>query len=101
MAAISAQNDAMTGDLVADDMERIGSEGVITGEESTSTETTLDVVEGMQFGGGFLLEFFKMHCGCQVLKSLLNGRSIEGLGESGSRGALVAPALPVRERIGA
>jgi chaperonin GroEL len=54
VATISANNDPEIGDLIADAMEKVGSDGVITVEEAKSTETTLNVVEGMQFDRGYL-----------------------------------------------
>ena len=58
VAAISAHNDAAVGALVADAIEKVGGEGVISVEESKTTETTLDVVEGMKFDRGFISPYF-------------------------------------------
>jgi chaperonin GroEL len=58
VATVAAHNDAAMGRLVADAIERVGGEGVVTLEEAKTTETTLDVVEGMQFDRGFLSPYF-------------------------------------------
>jgi chaperonin GroEL len=67
VATVSANNDPTIGKIIADAMEAVGKDGVITVEESKSAETTLETVQGMQFDRGYLSPYFitnpdKMEC---------------------------------------
>jgi chaperonin GroEL len=81
VATISAHNDATLGELVADAMEKVGGEGVVSVEEAKGTEISVEVVEGMQFDHGFLSPYFvteaeKMQAVLEEPLVLLYGKKI-------------------------
>ncbi len=58
VASISANNEESIGNLIAEAMKKVGKEGVITVEEAKGTDTTVEVVEGMQFDRGYVSPYF-------------------------------------------
>jgi chaperonin GroEL len=81
VGTISANNDSTIGNIIAEAMSKVGKEGVITVEEAKGLETTLDVVEGMQFDRGYLSPYFvtdpeKMACELDEPLILINEKKI-------------------------
>jgi len=86
IATISAHNDPGIGELVADAYEKVGAEGVITVEESKTTESALEVVEGMQFDRGYISPYFvtdteKMEVVLEGALILLHEKKLASLNE--------------------
>jgi len=84
VGTISANNDLMIGNLISEAMEKVGKEGVITVEEAKSMETTLEIVEGMQFDRGYLSPYFvtqaeKMEVNLDDPYILLNEKKISSM----------------------
>jgi chaperonin GroEL len=94
VGTISANNDSAIGDLIAEAMDKVGKDGVITVEEAKSMSTSLDVVEGMQFDRGYLSPYFvtdseRMECVMEDPYILIHEKKISSMKDM----------LPILEKI--